>query len=169
MRTKRTFTFPCACFDRGTVPIAVLFCFFCLMNFVFYPHCFTRNALLSLPFSAPRQETTDFLTMLSNNTSSNSKEGSTSGNATLVLRATEAEETPPTLSMSLIGLQERALHYQDLVQRLHAPASGSTPPPPSSNTLAPLAVQPGQDPREAFRNHLLSVLEEAVRIINEEE
>eukprot|EP00977_Amphora_coffeiformis_P017723 scaffold5885_cov201-Amphora_coffeaeformis.AAC.1 len=77
--------------------------------------------------------------------------------------STRQEQVP--LPMSLIGLHERALHFPDLWQNDELPAPSTS----DTNGLAPLQVcYPLQDSRSAFREHLLSVLDEAIRLINED-
>lgn len=65
--------------------------------------------------------------------------------------------------MSLFGLHERTTHYPDLSQ-LQEPASSSG----AASPYASVTVQPGHDPVIAFKEHLLSVIDEALRIIDED-
>ena len=80
------------------------------------------------------------------------------------------EVDTPSLSppMSLLGLQERALHYTDLSQVLRQPTQVKAKAEAATKLrIAPLPVQPGQDTRDAFHRHLLSVLSAAVAILDE--
>lgn len=82
-------------------------------------------------------------------------------------RATDMEDLPSMSPMSLVGLQERAMHYQDLAVLVKpSPASRTERPPSHFETLH---VEPGQDYDTAFHRHLVSVLEEAVRIIHKDD
>ena len=96
----------------------------------------------------------------------NNKDNATATSSTTSLTAALARRDgnassslPGALSpMSLVGLQERAFHYQDLAARLQGP----TP------TSEPRAFASVPETRTNFRNHLLSVLDQALRIVNED-
>ena len=74
--------------------------------------------------------------------------------------------------MSLVGLQERTFHYQDLAHHLQQQSSCSANNGDSYKRTSPFAslpaTRPGQDPSDAFHQHLLSVLGDALRIVNEQ-
>lgn len=97
----------------------------------------------------------------------NNKDNATTSSSTTSPTAAHAQRDgtassslPGALSpMSLVGLQERALHYQDLAARLQGPTT----------TSEPRAFASVPETRTDFRNHLLSVLDQALRIVNEEE